>query len=205
LFSRFYAAISAGMDGKGLGELRAELLQPLTGSVVEIGAGNGCNFARYPTSATSVSAIEPEPYLRGLAVDAATAAPVPVTVRAAVAERLPFPDAGFDGAVLCLVMCSLPDRAAALAEVRRVLRPAGVLRFLEHTVADTAGLRAVQRFADATFWPRVAGGCHTATDPVATLRAAGFAIEHLRRLRFPDTRISQPSTPHVLGTARAPR
>lgn len=122
-------------------------------------------------------------------------------VRAGRAERLPLPDDSVDAAVVCLVICSLPDRAAALAEVARVLRPGGVLRFLEHTIAATRGLRLVQRVVDATVWPLLAGGCHTTTDPVGAITAAGFEISALRRFRFPDTRFSQPATPHVLGAA----
>lgn len=204
-FSRFYAAVSERMEHEGMAELRAELLADLVGEVVEIGSGNGMNFAHYPAPAvTRVIAVEPEPRLRALAVAAATRASVPVSVRAGVAYELPLPDDGADAAVLCLVMCSLSDRQAALAEVTRVLRPGGVLRFLEHTLADTPGLRAAQRVADATLWPLLAGGCHTATDPVAAITAAGFTVVEVRRLRFPEGRFTQPSSPHVLGTARRP-
>ena len=170
VFSRFYARICPRLEDEGLAELRAELLAGLTGDVVEIGAGNGQNFRHYPAGVRSVVAVEPEPHLRGLAVQAARAATLPVSVRAGRAESLPLPEASADAAVLCLVMCSLPDRVAALAELRRVLRPGGVVRFLEHTRADTAGLALVQRIADATLWPWFTGGCHTARDPLAALR-----------------------------------
>jgi SAM-dependent methyltransferase len=205
IFSRYYARLSERLDAEGLGPLRSELLAGLTGQVVEIGCGNGRNFDHYPPAVTSVVAVEPEPYLRDLAARAAAGAAVPIDVRAGTAELLPLPDASADSAVLCLVMCSLPERPAALAEVRRVLRPGGTLRFLEHTLADTRGLRTVQRVADATLWPLLAGGCHTATEPVADIERAGFEITKLRRLRFPDIRLTQPSTPHVLGRARSPR
>ena len=201
-FARCYARASERMDDEGLGALRTELLADLAGDVVEIGCGNGRNFPRYPAAVTSVTAVEPEPHLRALAVRAAEAAPVPVTVVPGVAEALPLPDASCDAAVLCLVMCSLPDRPAALAEVVRVLRSGGVLVFIEHVRAETPVLRAVQRVADATVWPLLAGGCHTATDAVGEIGAAGLEVTALRRLRFPDTRISLPVTPHVLGRAR---
>jgi ubiquinone/menaquinone biosynthesis C-methylase UbiE len=182
--------------------LRRELLDGLAGDVVEVGSGNGLNFVHYPDSVTHVQAVEPEPYLRELATRAAVeTATVPVTVLAGVADRLPLPDDSVDAAVLCLVMCSLDDRKAALAEIRRVLRPRGVLRFLEHTIADTLGLRLAQRVADATVWPLLAGGCHTATDPAGAITAAGFQITSIRRLRFPENRFTQPSSPHVLGSA----
>ncbi len=204
VFSRFYAAISERVDDEGLRALRTELLAGLSGSVVEIGAGNGRNFGCYPAAVTAVTAVEPEPHLRELATKAAATAAVPVTVEPGVAEALPLPDASCDAAVLCLVMCSLADRPAALAEVIRVLRPGGVLAFLEHTRAQTPGLRTVQRLVDATVWPLLTGGCHTSTDPVGDIEAAGFQVTALRRLRFPDSRFSQPATPHVLGAARRP-
>jgi ubiquinone/menaquinone biosynthesis C-methylase UbiE len=206
VFSRFYAAISDRMDGEGLAALRTELLAPLSGAVVEIGAGDGRNFARYPPGVTHVTAVEPEPRLRALATRAAAApAPARVTVVPGRAEALPLPAASCDAAVLCLVMCALPDRPAALAEIARVLRPGGVLAFLEHTRAETPVLRAVQRLADATVWPLLTGGCHTATDPVGLIGAAGFTVTAVRRLRFPQSRVPQPATPHVLGLARRPR
>ncbi|MFC7621455.1 class I SAM-dependent methyltransferase [Microlunatus sp. GCM10028923] len=200
-FSRFYAKISETLETEGLAALRRELLGPLTGRIVEIGSGNGMNFRHYPAAVTGVIAVEPEPHLRSLAERAATTATVSVTVRPGAAGRLPLPDASVDAAVLCLVLCSVADRPGALAEIRRVLRPGGTLHFLEHTIADTPVLRTVQRLVDATFWPRFAGGCHTATDPVALITAAGFTVTTSQRLRFPERRFTQPSTPHVLGIA----
>jgi ubiquinone/menaquinone biosynthesis C-methylase UbiE len=192
------------MDAEGLAALRTELLAPLSGTVVEVGCGNGRNFARYPAAVTRVTAVEPEPHLRALATRAAAAAPVPVTVVPGTAEALPVPDAGADAAVLCLVLCSLPHRDTALAEIARVLRPGGTLALLEHGLGPTRRVRAVQRLADATLWPLLAGGCHTAIDPVGLVERAGFEITALRRLRFPDSRVTLPVTPHVLGLARRP-
>jgi len=202
VFSRFYAKVSERMEAEGMNALRRELLGGVRGEVVEVGAGNGMNFAHYPPAVTRVWAVEPEPYLRDLATKAARSASVPVTVTPGTADRLPLRDRSVDVAVLCLVMCSIDDRPEALGELRRVLRPGGTLRFLEHTIADTPGLRAVQRLADATLWPLLTGGCHTATDPAGMIAAAGFEITACRRLRFPDARFTQPSSPHVLGTAR---
>ena len=204
VFSRLYARISEGMDAEGLAALRTELLAPLSGTVVEVGCGNGRNFVRYPAAVTRVTAVEPEPHLRALATRAAAAAPVPVTVVPGTAEALPVPDAAADAAVLCLVLCSLPDRDTALAEIARVLRPGGTLAFLEHGLGPTRRVRAVQRLADATLWPLLAGGCHTAVDPVGLVERAGFEVAALRRLRFPDSRVTLPATPHVLGLARRP-
>lgn len=157
-----------------MAELRTELLTVLSGSVVEVGAGNGMNFAHYPNTVTAVTGVEAETYLRCVATKAARTASVPVTVRPGTANLLPLPDHSVDAAVLCLVMCSVDDRPSALAELRRVICPGGTLRFLEHTIADTAMLRTVQRVVDATVWPLLAGGCHTATDPSLRSPPPGF-------------------------------
>jgi ubiquinone/menaquinone biosynthesis C-methylase UbiE len=204
LFARLYARASPRMDDDGLADLRAELVRGLTGTVVEVGAGNGRMFAHYPSQVGRVDAVEPEPYLRDLATTAARSAPVPVVVHAGTAEHLPLADHTADAAVLCLVLCSVQDPQAALAEVRRVVRPGGTVRFLEHTAAPTRGLRTVQRLLDATVWPYLAGGCHTGRDHVGTIAAAGLAVTDLRRLRYPVTQVTTPVTHHVLGSARTP-
>lgn len=203
-FGRFYAKITDALEAEGLAELRQDLLSNLSGTVVEVGAGNGMNFRRYPVTVTHVTAIEPEPYLRSLAERAATATPVPISVRPGTAGRIPLPDTSVDAAVLFLVLCSVTDRPGALAEIRRVLRPGGTLHFFEHTAADTPGLRLAQRVADATVWPLLYGGCHTSTDPVRLITQAGFSIVRTDRVRFPEHRITQPSTPHARGVARKP-
>lgn len=202
MFSRFYARLSARMEGAGVGELRDELLADLHGDVVEVGAGNGLNFAHYPGTVNRVTALEPEPYLRRLAIDAAAAARVPIEVVSGIGERMPLAEGSVDAVVSSLVLCSVESRAAVLAEARRVLRSGGELRFFEHTLADGAMLRRVQHIADATFWPRLGGGCHTAVDMVDAITSAGFTVTTVRRFFFPDGPIHDPASPHVLGRAR---
>jgi MFS family permease len=204
IFARVYAWISPRMEQAGYAEHRGELLDGLTGRVIEIGAGNGMNFAHYPPDVTHVLAIEPEPRLRELAQAKATEVAVPVEVVDATADRLPAADATFDAAVASLVLCSVRDVPAALAEVRRVLRPGGQLRFLEHVRADTPGLARVQRVLDATVWPTFGGGCHTHRDTRAAIEAAGFTIDDIDHPRIPETRIPAPASPHILGTATNP-
>jgi MFS family permease len=204
IFARFYAWVSPRMEQAGFGERRDLLLAGLTGRVIEIGAGNGMNFAHYPPEVTHVLAVEPEPRLRELAETKASEVPVAVEVVDGTADRLPADDATFDAAIASLVLCSVPDVPAALAEVRRVLRPGGQLRFFEHVRADTPGLARVQRVLDATVWPTFGGGCHAHRDTRAAIEAAGFTIDDIDQLRIPETRIPAPSSPHILGTAIAP-
>jgi ubiquinone/menaquinone biosynthesis C-methylase UbiE len=201
LFGRYYARVSPAMDRGGMIEYRRRLLAGLTGSVIEVGAGNGLNFAHYPAGVTRVLAVEPNPVLREIGQRNAAGAAVPVEVRDGRAEDLPTADASFDAAVASLVLCSVGDQDAVLREIHRVLRPGGQLRFLEHVRAETPLLRRVQRVCDATFWPALCGNCHTGRDTASAIRAAGFAIGQLDRFRFPDLRISSPASPHLSGTA----
>ena len=194
--------MSPSLDRNGAAEHRKRLLAGLTGRVLEVGAGNGLNFAHYPAQVTHVLAVEPEAYLRRIGRDSAARAPVPVEVVPGVADHLPADDASVDAVVFSLVLCSVPDQARALHEAARVLRPGGQLRFFEHVRAATSGLARAQRLLDSTIWPALGGGCHTARDPAAAIQAAGFAIEQMERITFPDTRVPLPTSPHILGIAR---
>ena len=205
LFARFYARISVAAEhGAGIAAHRAELLGGLSGRVIEIGAGNGLNFAHYPSAVSEVVAVEPEPHLRQLARTAAVRAGVPVDVVPGTAEALPLKSEAFDAAVVSLVLCSVRDPARALAEIARVLRPGGELRFFEHGRAEGRGMAAVQRALDRTVWPLLFGGCHTGRDTLGELRAAGFGIGAHRRVRVPDGGPPLPTSAHVLGTAVRP-
>jgi ubiquinone/menaquinone biosynthesis C-methylase UbiE len=123
-----------------------------------------------------------------------------VTVADGTADRVPAEDASVDAAVACLVLCSVPDQSAALAELRRVLRPGGELRFYEHVLSHTPRIARSQRLVDRTFWPRAFGGCHTARDTPTAIANAGFAIERQRRLMVGPRLV--PAATHVLGSAR---
>ena len=121
------------------------MLDGLEGRIVEVGAGTGLNFAHYPTSVTEVVAVEPEPRVRGLASTAAPRASVLVTVVDGSADSLPLEDDSCDAAVCSLVRCSVPDQARALAEVRRVRRRGGELRFYESVLDDDPRMARFQR------------------------------------------------------------
>jgi ubiquinone/menaquinone biosynthesis C-methylase UbiE len=201
-FARMYMRVAAKAEERGSSDHRRRLLDGLSGTVLELGAGHGLNFPHYPSSVTDVIAVEPETTLRAEASAAAARAPVPVRVVAGDADHLPVEDAGVDAAVASLVLCSVPDQADALAELTRVLRPGGELRFYEHVVPTTQPKRAMAKFVDSTgLWPKFAGGCHAARDTAASIEAAGFAIESLDRFDFSPGRF-EPSMPHILGIAR---
>jgi ubiquinone/menaquinone biosynthesis C-methylase UbiE len=201
LFARFYSRFAQKEDERGNADNRRELLAGLSGRVVEVGAGIGSNFAHYPPAVTEVIAVEPEPYLRSKAEHAATNAPVKVRVVDGVADALPLEDGAVDAGVASLVLCSVPDQAVALAELHRVIKPGGELRFYEHVISNRESRRRFQRFMDATLWPRVAGGCHMTRDTRGEIERAGFIVQRSRRFPFPPGNFG---LPHILGSARRP-
>ncbi|WP_433137141.1 class I SAM-dependent methyltransferase [Actinomadura nitritigenes] len=203
IFARFYARMSPLME-RGLGRYRTRLLHGLSGRVLEVGAGAGANFDHYPAEVTGVLAVEPEARLRRAATAAARRAPVPVEVVDGLADRLPAGDRSCDAVVACLVLCTVPDPANALAELFRVVRPGGRLRFFEHVQAGEPARRRMQRLADATVWPIVSGGCHTSRDTAAAIANAGFVIDDIETLQRSDTGMPFPAAPQILGTAHRP-
>jgi ubiquinone/menaquinone biosynthesis C-methylase UbiE len=199
IFARVFDRLSRLME-RDAAPHRIELLAGLTGRVLEVGAGNGINFGHYPATVEEVIALDPEPYMRRKAEAAARAASVRVVVRDGVAAPLPFADASFDAVLASLMLCSVPDQAAALGEFRRVLKPRGELRFMEHVRAGGPPKSSVQDWLDrTTIWPRLGGGCHCARDTVGAIQAAGFRIEHVHSYALgPSYMITNP---HVRGCA----
>jgi len=203
IFARLYRRIAETGDRRGGAEHRRRLLASASGRVIEIGAGDGRNFRHYPPDVTEVIAVEPEATLRSQAERAAAQATVPVRVVDGVAEQLPVGDAEFDGGVASLVLCSVEDQAAALAELLRVIRPGGELWFYEHVVSPNRFEARIQRLLDATFYPRVSGNDHLSRDTAAAIERAGFPIESCDRFRFSPV-VWLPPDEHILGVARRP-
>jgi ubiquinone/menaquinone biosynthesis C-methylase UbiE len=201
LFARFFHRFCGCDRGTGEDAVRRELLAGATGRVVEVGAGNGINFGHYPATVSELIAVEPEPYLRSQAEKAAAEAPVPVRVVSGVAADLELEAGTVDAVVVCGVLCSVPDQAAALAEFRRVLRPGGELRFYEHVRSRRAGFARWQRAVDR-LWSRAMGGCHTDRDTLSAIAGAGFFVERCRGFAFPPEARAYPVTPRILGVAR---
>jgi len=202
IFARVFHRLCPLMEREA-GRHRAELVAGLSGRVVEIGAGNGANFKHYPATVDDVVALEPESYLRGKAQHAARCAAVPVSVSEDPADALPLADATCDAAVASLVLCTVPNPAGALAELRRVLKPGGELRFFEHVRSEhPREARRQQRLDRTGLWPRLAGGCHCARDTVTAIEVAGFDVKHVRKFDLGPS--SMHTNPHVIGVARLP-
>jgi SAM-dependent methyltransferase len=185
-------------------ELRRRLLAGLRGRVVEVGCGDGRNFQHYPPSVSRVLALEPDPDARAAAAERAAEARVPIDIVEGVASPLPAEDASFDSAALVWVLCSVPDPAAALQELRRVLVHGGELRFYEHVRSGNAAFRALQRAGDGIFWTRALGGCETTRDSVKAIQDAGFEIASLDRGFHSSNVLTITAAPYVLGVARNP-
>ena len=203
LFARCLARSAAISERKGADAYRRRLLAGLTGRVVEVGAGTGIHFHHYPRAVAEVLAVEPEPNLRAMAQAAARDAPVAVRVVSGMAEALPAPDAAMDAAVSAGLLCSVHDPAAALAELARVIRSGGELRFYEHVISRRRRAARLQRGVDATgAWARAMGGCRTSCDTEAAIAGAGFRIEWIERFTFIPTVLDLPVAPKILGLAR---
>jgi ubiquinone/menaquinone biosynthesis C-methylase UbiE len=203
IFARMYERMAPAFEAKGAAEHRAELLADLSGRVIEVGAGTGLNFKYYPAKVTEVVAIEPEPHLREIARTTAQDAPVVVTVVDGTADHLPTEDAAFDAGVVSLVLCSVPSQPSALAELFRVIRPGGELRFYEHVLAENPRWATRQHRA-APIWRLFGGGCNPDRETGAAIQAAGFTTLQRRDLLFAPNWIAKFIAPHILGRARRP-
>ena len=171
VFARAFERVSRAMDAGGFAELRVRLLDGLSGTVVDVGAGNGLNFPHYPATVEHVIAVEPEPYLRRRAEADARTAPIPIDVVDGTAEHLPLPDRSCEAVVFSLVLCSVADQPRALAEAFRVLRPGGRLGVSDIVAEDE--LTADQRAERGSHVGCVAGALPT-REYRDRLASAGF-------------------------------
>ncbi|BBX72454.1 class I SAM-dependent methyltransferase [Mycobacterium shinjukuense] len=200
-FARIWPVVAAH-EVDALRRLRRENLAGLSGRVLEVGAGVGTNFPRYPSTVAQVVAVEPEPRLAAKARRAAAGAPVPIVVTGDMVEEIAGEEV-FDAVVCSLVLCSVSDPGSVLRRLHSVLRPGGQLRYLEH-VASAGARGLLQQLVDATIWPRVAGNCHTHRDTERAIVDAGFEIETARREWTLPAWVPLPHSELVVGRARRP-
>lgn len=176
-FSAAYDRGFKGAEDAGLREMRRELLARARGRVLELGAGTGLNLEHYPEKIESLTLVEPDPHmtkqLREKLARAGKSAEI--SVIEAPGEELPFAEGSFDTVVVTLVLCTVPDQAATLTEIRRILAPSGELLFLEHVRAHDPGLAKWQDRLEGP-WRFLADGCHCNRDTVAAIGAAGFQL-----------------------------
>jgi ubiquinone/menaquinone biosynthesis C-methylase UbiE len=162
--------------------LRKEIIGQAQGLVLEIGAGNGLNFAFYdPAQVQRVEAIEPDTAMLRYARERVKTARVPITLTQVPVEALPFADEIFDSAVATLVFCSVTDPAHGLSEIRRVLKPGGTLLLVEHVRAEGAIASRIQDII-TPLTKLMAGNCHWNRNTGRTVADAGFAIQDRRDL-----------------------
>lgn len=183
LFTLVYDPFLAWGERTGMRALRRSTLAAAHGDVLEIGAGTGLNLAAYPPAVTRLTLADPEPAMAGRLRTVAAADPRRPTVVEAGAEALPFGDASFDTVVSTLVLCTVDDVPASLAEIRRVLRPGGQLLLIEHVRAPEAGLARWQDRLHGP-WKAFGYGCRCNRDTSSALSGAGFDTAALRPGRW---------------------
>jgi protein-L-isoaspartate O-methyltransferase len=200
-FARVWTVLSTH-ETEAIQRLRRQNLDGLSGRVLEVGAGTGTNFAFYPPAVSEVVAIEPERRLAALAQKAAETAPIPVTVSTDTVEQF---SAGepFDAVVCSLVLCSVDEPDSVLRQLFSVLRPGGELRYLEH-VASSGPRARLQKFADATLWPRLLGNCHTHRHTEQSIVGAGFQVSGARREWTMPAWVPLPVAEFAIGRAVKP-
>jgi SAM-dependent methyltransferase len=174
VFAAGYDSLNRAAEQGGVGPLRTTLLERAAGDVLEIGAGTGANLSHYPPGLRSVTLTEPDPAMRRRLVGRLDAEGLPHRVLPAAAESLPVADDSVDTVVSCYLLCNV-DLAAALPEIRRVLRPGGQLLFLEHVRSSEPRLARWQDRLNP-LWRAVACGCSCNRSTEEALGAAGFTI-----------------------------
>jgi SAM-dependent methyltransferase len=184
-------------------DLRRVACAGLRGRVLEIGFGSGLNVGLYPPEVTAVDAVEPSDVGWQLSTQRRAAAGVPILRVGLDGQRLDAADASYDAVLSTFTLCTIPDVATALAEVRRVLRPGGRLHFAEHGLSPEPGVARWQRRLDPV-QRRVAGGCHLSRDIPALVNAAGLEPNDLQTAYLPGPKVGRPWTYGFVGRAVAP-
>jgi SAM-dependent methyltransferase len=191
--------INVACATKATQPLRRRVCEGLAGEVVELGFGSGLNVPFYPGSVARVAAVEPADLGWKLADKRVGASRVPVERSGLDGQSLPFADDSFDAALSTWTLCTIPDVAAALREVQRVLKPGGTLHFVEHGLAPDEPVRRWQRRLEPV-QKRVFGGCHLTRPVVALITAAGFTVTELDV--FYEDSSPKPLGANSLGVAR---
>ena len=204
LVAAIYDRLMRASEKACLNQWRAELLQDLRGEVLEVGAGTGVNLPHYPKAVGRLVVSEPDRHMRRrLQARCGPSELCQVEVSDASLEGLPMAPVSFDAVVSTLVLCSVQDLHAALAEAFRVLRPGGCFVFLEHVAAAANPRRLKWQHRIEPLWKRLAGNCHLTRRTEEAIITAGFAIERIQRASI---RKAMPIVrPSIRGVARKPQ
>jgi ubiquinone/menaquinone biosynthesis C-methylase UbiE len=182
LFATIYDRFARASEEACLQQWRSELLRPLRGDVLEVGAGTGLNLAHYPPAVSRLVLSEPDRHMRRQLARRVRAAELErAELLDASLDALPFPAEAFDAVVSTLVLCSVDRLDRALAEIHRVLRPGGRLVFLEHVAADNRPERLKWQCRVEPIWKRIAGNCHLTRRTGEAIGAAGFTVVDVQR------------------------
>lgn len=177
---------------------REKIIPRARGRVLEVGIGSGLNLPYYDTDGVQqVWGLDPSPELWALARDNARDVPFGLEFVEGVAEDIPLDSASVDTVVLTYTLCTLPEIAGAMAEMRRVLKPGGQLLFCEHGLAPDASVRKWQHRLNP-LWRRLGGGCNLNRDIPALLERGGFNIQTMDTMYIPGWR---PGCFNYWGTA----
>ena len=186
-FTALYDWMLAGTEEAGLRAMREKTLGQAIGRTIDIGSGTGANLGLYPEAVTELVLAEPDPHMLRRLHEKVAEGGIGAEIVEAPAEALPFPDDSFDTAAFTLVLCTVPDPAAALAEAARVLRPGGRLLFVEHVRAEDPGLARWQDRLEKP-WRFLADGCHCNRDTVATIAdSASLSLESVDHDEMPKS------------------
>lgn len=178
--AKCYDAVMRNAETASLGGWRRELLNPLAGDILEVGAGTGVNLDYYSDSVASLTLSEPDRHMRAQLSKRLATVTIAHQIIDAPAETIPCPDHSFDAAVVTLVLCSVNHPEKSLSELYRVLKPGGKLALIEHVGApDQQQLFTWQKRIEP-LWKRCAGNCHLTRDTLSTLRSAGFHCQGIR-------------------------
>jgi len=159
---------------------RAQLIPAARGDVLEIGVGSGLNFDFYDaTQISSLTGIDPSTALLSYARRRLKSIAFPIKLMPVSAEHIPLATSSMDTVVVTFSLCTIPGVAAALDEMRRVLKPDGQLLFCEHGLAADKNVQLWQKRLDP-MWGKIAGGCHLSRDIPQLLSEARFRCDNLR-------------------------